>query len=1305
MKSFVWAGAALAACGILGWWLWQSDDPRENTATSGHGARVENSVPGHPAPTSETPAAPASAAVDTPEAGAAPAASAAPVSGSVAATPGASAASSTVANPATPQPPVSPASPGGAPAATPPGTSLAPPTLASLADLLESGVDLSDPAQRERVAAQAKALEDAAKAEALAKAAQMNLPARVTRADGTVAELMRFEGDQPLYYRTHNADAAISSGANLLQAPPYSLRGNDMTVTVWDAGAARPAHEEFSGRVTVRDGSSPDDHATHVAGTIAARGANPQARGMAPSIRINSYDWNNDLSEMTLGGASYPGEQNRVALSNHSYGYQAGWQFYGEEGITWVWFGSGRTASSTDSNFGRYASNSRDIDALAHSLPYYLVIRSAGNDRTDNPATGESVLLSFSGNPTSYNPSSHPQGDGTYRNGYETIDYSGLSKNILTVGAVNDAVNAGVRTVSNASMTNFSSWGPTDDGRIKPDVVGNGASLVSALSSSNTAYGSYSGTSMSSPNVTGTTALLVEFYESLFPGHALRASSLKALLIHTADDLGTAGPDYRTGWGLINGKAAADLMQAYKNQPSGQQFVEDRLTTEAASRSYAFTWNGVTPIKATLSWTDPAGVSTNSSDVRTPTLVNNLDLKITGPDASEHLPYIMPYVGNWTTSALASAAIPGKNNTDNVEQVYLATPPAAGVYTATVTVDGALRNDLQHFSLVLTGGTAAAALPPPTLSAVTPRSGTTERSVITLAGTGFVPGASVTFTRAGETDRTAFGHEITRDSLKCRIELIGLKTGPWNVAVTNPDGQTAMLPNAFNVAGALFEESFEDMVPGWALNPQYSSSNNWGWGATTAAANVYSSTTSFIGTTRTGTATGIADLITPVIEIPFASTSVDISFWHKFSLQSMFRDGGVLEISLNGGAWFDAVAADSGLEFTSGAYDSTIASTNPLGARAGWARPIASYSRVSLSVKDVPKYAGKRMRIRWRLAGGPDATRGLWYLDNVTVAVVVPAVNGAPEIVAAAASTPAAVEGTEAALSVAASDDGGEVNLVYTWSATVPESGIGPSRPASFSENNSNEAKNTTIIFAKAGAYTVSVSVRDVENATATSSVEVSVLGTPSGISISPEEPTVPPGTSLSFSAAVLDQFQDAITPAPALSWTATGGAITSSGVFTAGMEPGPFTVTAALGALQDSVQGMIGGEAGSTLAAWAAQHSIALTSEALLDDPDRDGFANLAEYALGTNPHAATPPLQFSADADFLSLTFQRPAALPDVSYSVESSADLAAWQPVALEVITPGNPETVRARAARPAAPDTGLYMRLKTTRLNAP
>lgn len=418
---------------------------------------------------------------------------------------------------------------------------------------------LRDPAMRQnRVDARAEVARVRREA-AWASAAQRGLPVKGEKPGGGAFELIDFDGERPLYRATCNANAAISSGANLLWAAPYGVTGNGGTVGVWDASSALTTHQEYGGRVTTKDGSgATSDHSSHVVGTVCAAGIDAAAKGMAPAVRVDSYDWDNDSGEMTARGAAVPGEAGMLNISSHSYGINAGWVY--TQTPVYTWYGAGTTAAGYEDHFGQYNTYARDIDVLAYSLPYYLIFWAAGNDRSDNPATGNAVALSPGGASVSYDPALHPPGDRTYKGGYDTVSYEGLGKNVLTVGALTDAVSGGLRSPGSALMTSFSSWGPTDDGRIKPDVVANGYYLRSTSYAGDTSYSTMSGTSMATPSAAGSAHLLVHLFHTLFTNQVMRASTLKALLIRTADDKGNAGPDYEYGWGLINGSQPFSLI-------------------------------------------------------------------------------------------------------------------------------------------------------------------------------------------------------------------------------------------------------------------------------------------------------------------------------------------------------------------------------------------------------------------------------------------------------------------------------------------------------------------------------------------------------------------------------------------------------------------------------------------------------------------------------------------------------------------------------------------------------------------------
>jgi hypothetical protein len=563
------------------------------------------------------------------------------------------------------------------------------------ADLLRD-VDLSDPEVRALVVARMSELQDEQHEAALAKAERLGIPVRIDGPGRKVSVLYDFRGDKPLYRVTLNVNAAISTGANLLrdQGTPYGLDGTGMKVGIWDEARVRNTHREFTTtRVLLKDSATTySDHSTHVAGTIGGTGTDPLAKGMAPKVAIDTYDWNNDYTEMTAAGAAIATDLTKITVSNHSYG--AGFN----------------TAAEYVPYMGAYEVEAQTTDALAVALPYYQIFWAAGNE--------QDYLLT--------------------KGGYQSITFNGLAKNIITIAAGDDAVSSGVRNPAVGTLAYFSSEGPCDDGRIKPDLTANGVNLYSSVAftppagtaASTTSYDTYSGTSMATPNAVGSSILLQQLYTREFPGQRLRASTLKALLINTADDVGRPGPDYQYGWGYLNARAAADLILAHKASLASPKLIEGTLTSAAKTKTHVFTWDGVSPIRATLCWIDPAGTALDPSiaaqvDVRTPNLVNDLDLKITAPDGTTvKLPYVMPFVGTWTDASMQLPATTGVNHVDNVEQVYIAAPAQAGSYTITVTLPGTLTGAAQVYSLAVTGGTNVETNPAPVVTLDTPADGT-----------------------------------------------------------------------------------------------------------------------------------------------------------------------------------------------------------------------------------------------------------------------------------------------------------------------------------------------------------------------------------------------------------------------------------------------------------------------------------------------------------------------------------------------------------------------------------------------------
>jgi hypothetical protein len=575
-------------------------------------------------------------------------------------------------------------------------------------------LDFRVPSVRSRCAAELAGKSQAAKAEAKLWAQARGIPVRYD--DGRNAfELVHMRDGRPVYNMTYNVNAAISIGTNLVRnTAPYNLNGNGMIVGIWDGGSVLSTHQEFGTRVSVMDGAASHYHSTHVGGTIGAAGVTANALGMAPGAYIYSYDWNSDTAEMAGRGASYAGEADKIYVSNHSYGHSSGWVYTNSSGNSAYHWNTGSSwsgAGSIENNFGQYDSTARDYDQVAYNAPYYLIFKSAGNDRSDNPSSGETVYYStnggFSWNSISYGITTCPPGDGVVKSGYDTISTTGVAKNIVTVGAVNDAVSGGVRSLSNAAMADFSSWGPADDGRIKPDIVANGISLYSCYNSNNSSYAALSGTSMACPDASGSAILLAEYYSELFSGQAMRSSTLKGLILHTADDLGNTGPDYSYGWGLMNTQAAAAIIKAQYDYPSQTKMLEGLLDTSNPSKSYFFEWNGSSPIRITLCWTDPPATAITGHDINTSRLVNDLDLRILGPGGS---PVYYPYILD--RSSPSAPAATGDNILDNVEQINISSAGTPGIYNLQVTHKGILTNGQQYYSLISSMSISPATYPP-----------------------------------------------------------------------------------------------------------------------------------------------------------------------------------------------------------------------------------------------------------------------------------------------------------------------------------------------------------------------------------------------------------------------------------------------------------------------------------------------------------------------------------------------------------------------------------------------------------------
>ncbi len=257
-------------------------------------------------------------------------------------------------------------------------------------------------------------------------------------------------------------------------------------------------------------------------------------------------------------------------------------------------------------------------------------------------------------------------------------------KNVLTIGDVNCYSRAGQGDVDDSGC---SAHGPSLDGRIKPDIMSLCDTVVATYNNNcpipDQCYSTYTCTSGATAWASGAMLLFQELNDDLNQ-EFLSGYALKALVIHNAYDMWNAGPDYDSGWGLLDASKTAEFL-LLEGTCEDYEIYDDELS-DGEVFTIDFSVSGDKPVKATATWFDEAGAQSGYLTPGT-TLINNLDLRIfklvNGVPVQEFNAY------NLDPAFPSNLAYTGVNNVDNVEQVLIDSPDP-GTYRIEVSHQGTL---------------------------------------------------------------------------------------------------------------------------------------------------------------------------------------------------------------------------------------------------------------------------------------------------------------------------------------------------------------------------------------------------------------------------------------------------------------------------------------------------------------------------------------------------------------------------------------------------------------------------------------
>ena len=493
----------------------------------------------------------------------------------------------------------------------------------------------------------------------------------------------------------------------------HNLDGEDQTIAVCDSGLDTGVndasmHDDFEGKIIQiydRAGDGADDvrsgHGTHVAGSALGGGgqSNGRIRGVAHKAELIFQAIGNAIDQLP----GLPADYNDLFK-----------EAYDDQQVNNKQVKGARIHSNSWGNrlYGQYTAESNEIDKFVWNNKDMVILFSASNEGIDSidPLTG--------------------QGDGVVDP--DSLSSQASAKNCITVGASeNNRAVGGAQTTYNLrypgkftanpirndmisddpeGMVAFSSRGPTDDGRIKPDVVAPGTNILSTRSSLATMTGAglldagdplrpfymyMCGTSMATPLTTGTAALVRQYLEKV-DLHSPSSALVKALIIHGAhemtgqynppqNDVGPI-PDINQGWGRVD--LTGSLFPDWPVKVSYADNMKDLLDTDDFRTFTYAVVDASVPFRVTLVYSDyPATIGIGG-------LVNELSLSVVRPDGTtEHGPLNYPDVLN------------------NVQQVVIDNPQL-GKYMVRVDADFiwtfvsplAIIKREQDFALVVSGG-------------------------------------------------------------------------------------------------------------------------------------------------------------------------------------------------------------------------------------------------------------------------------------------------------------------------------------------------------------------------------------------------------------------------------------------------------------------------------------------------------------------------------------------------------------------------------------------------------------------------